>query len=214
MVHVCNDEETKAFLRFFCGQTHPTMSGPEHLQLDGKGGFLIRRERRIRYEDSEWISWVETKHPGTLLNNCGYEFWRKRYLSGRYDNNSTDKQKQVLERCALCPPDGRTTSPYDLSEWCLTVPVMPACNTSTELGAPLAHVLLFGVTEDVACTDSSMYEAHGNELAVEPYCRTLCAKCQVPICKTCSQGLNNYAKEFDVSTIPMALANDSVHGAR
>ena len=102
---------------------------------------------------------------------------------------------------------GEVKPEYAMSEWCINVPLRgdgvvsdPGC------------VQLFGVAEDVSCTCIAMQQTHEEQKTREPYCRTLCPGCRVPVCRECMIGLATYKASMRTSTVPMALANDNYYG--
>ena len=195
LTKVYNDESTKALVCFVCGEIHCTMRGPEPFEAESPGHAITA----ISYRNLAWFRYVESTFPGSLLNNCSYELWEKRYVTGHYAQAGDDDQHRVLEHTSPGPPN---THPPDrhLSEWCLRLQL----RTESE-----HEVRLFGVTEDVVCQRQSF---HMGESDQSPFCRKLCNSCQVPICERCRRGLTSYAAEADSGTIPMAIANDNYYG--
>ena len=49
-------------------------------------------------------SLIEARYPGSLLNNCSYELWEKRYVSGNYAQVGDEQQRQVMQRARADPP--------------------------------------------------------------------------------------------------------------
>ena len=101
------------------------------------------------------------------------------------------------------PTEGPNTNDIwnHISDWTLRVPVQDR------------HVVLFGCTEDVKCTNPTHEAQHEKELQTKPFhCRTLCTQCTVPICSLCSSGLHAFSARSTAGTIPMALANDNFYG--
>ena len=74
---VFNDEKVKALVCFVCGQIHTTVgsSVPEDCKDESSSGS----HGAIRYFGLAFLRWLESTCPGTLLNNCSYELWQKRY---------------------------------------------------------------------------------------------------------------------------------------
>ena len=122
LTQVYNDKEVKALVCFLCGEIHTTIHGPEPL----------KEELSIEYINRDWFRSVEARHPGSLLNNCSYELWEKRYMSGYYAQEGDEQQRQVLHRACPGPP-GRQPHARDLSEWCLCVQLVRG---SASLGSP------------------------------------------------------------------------------
>ena len=198
LAKVYNDETTKALVCFVCGEIHSTMRGPEPFEEESTGNA----ECSIEYISREWLRGIEAKHPGSLLNNCSYELWEKRYMSGHYAREGDEQQRQVLQRAR---PGSPSTQPPErhLAEWCLRV----------QLGRGDEHeVRLFGITEDVYCRSPAAAARHSEELRSNPFCRRLCVHCQVPMCTRCRVGLASYVADSGSGTIPMALANDNYYG--
>ena len=112
---------------------------------------------------------------GSLLNNCSYAPWQKRYL--------------VAEGGAPCPHEfaaprkvaAQRGNANPIADWALRVRRVH----------PQRDVVLFGGTEDVTCTGVEARKTHAKEHARGPwYCRKLCSQCQVPICQDCHHGMH------------------------
>ena len=73
--------------------------------------------------DLEWFRLIEARYPGSLLNNCSYELWEKRYISGHYAQEGDEQQRQVLKLARPGPP-AMTPHERHLSEWCLRVQLL------------------------------------------------------------------------------------------
>jgi hypothetical protein len=189
-----NDSSVQSIICFVCGQIHSSATGPEPFSANTETS--LRSVADIKYQDRKWWQRLEINQPGTLLNNCSYELWQKRYVGGHYDS---DGNKDGLER--RCPkPPGEGLPEYDVSEWCVNLP----------LGGASQSVLLFGVTEDVACNAKGL--GHEADNLCAPYCRKLCAECKIPVCYVCAEGLCKFDSKLGKSTIPMAVANDNYYG--
>ena len=206
-----NDDTVKAVCCFVCGQLHTTTKGPLPPEQYGPDGAASRAQPQhtVRFVNSAWLRDVERSHPGSLLNNCSYGLWRARYEEGRYDD--TDRQVAGAPHGSQCkwPKPCASAVEYDLGEWCLCLPL----GEVGELGgvSPSNSILLFGVTEDVACGSQCRQPPH-QERDGYPFCRVLCSHCQVPICSRCAHGLHQFTARSQQGTIPMALANDGYYG--
>ena len=198
LTKVYNDDTIKALVCFVCGEIHTTMRGPEPFEEDSLGSA----ESSIQYINREWLRVIEERYPGSLLNNCSYELWEQRYMSGHYAQEGDEQQRQVLQRARPGPP-GTQPPERHLAEWCLRVQLLRDSDH---------EVRLFGVTEDVCCRSSAAASQHTDEYRRSPFCRRLCAHCQVPVCTRCRVGLASYASDSESGTIPMALANDNYYG--
>jgi len=108
--------------------------------------------------------------------------------------------------------------------WSLTEPlVCPLSSCLSERGRHIScsalqlkmhgHVcILFGCTEDVECTQESK---HSKDYEKEPYMRTMCDCCHMPVCKDCWNKLQKHdggSTFFDGGTIPMSMSNDHFYG--
>ena len=187
-----------------CGCIHTTLPG--YQALDFAGGHNIRAANSgIAYMDADWFRKMEAEHPGTLLNNCSYDFWEKRYATGHYDGQSSDAQRSVLRSRA---PSRNTENLGDeraSSEWCLRLNLQ-------QHGVPDSTVTLFGITEDVTCPDGTTHHVHSEHMRGGIHRRELCDRCQVPVCATCRSGIASYKASADTGSVPMALANDNYYG--
>lgn len=204
-----NDTRTKCLVCFVCGEQRTTLTGFEHPNFEDEINHFSGR-REIEFFDTQYFNNVELRQPGSLLNNCSYALWYERYV--QQDVNTAAAMKS--SRCK-----GKRTGtvpllhqlPFDgpkepqtwnhISDWTLRVPLQRK------------HVVLFGCTEDVRCTNEARQSQHDKELSEKPFfCRTLCPHCKVPICFRCSTGLEAFKAESQTSTIPMSLANDNYYG--
>ena len=260
-----NDKEIKALVCFVCGEIHCTAAGPEHL-VEQRGEFVMdpdtgkpKTERRshIEYRSAKWFQQL---NPASLLNNCSFELWDKRYVNNAYEEKKTERKRQKqnenlrpasvdaqgegsvhgasnperqqdandLEEAASKPPDGEkpedkrrqnvfvktnrvpqapgpgVDEAYLKSEWCLRLPMLEDPKKRS--------VELFGCTEDVTCSACPSTQQHEKELTEEPFCRTLCPHCKVPVCTECRVSLCNFNENSKVSSVPKALANDNFYG--
>ncbi|MGB1651984.1 MAG: DUF6570 domain-containing protein, partial [Acidimicrobiales bacterium] len=74
--------------------------------------------------------------------------------------------------------------------------------------------VLFGCTEDIQCRKPRSAREH-KAVSVsmkDNQCRRMCAECNIPICRDCQVGLNNYEAGHATGSIPLALANDNYYG--
>ena len=99
------------------------------------------QHRGIDYATQALLESVEDKYPGTLLNNCSYELWQRRY------RNLT--------------PEGSTSDPRQL-----TSPLVQPLSECIDSGRHISHsavqffykkrvCALFGNREDICCTHES-----------------------------------------------------------
>ena len=197
------DSKVRALICFVCGQIHSTAAGPDCLD---RGTGEVRNGRRdIAYHNRNWLLKCEAECPGTLVNNCGYELWRKRYVATCHNENAPPGHPTPLSRVQPGSNDC-CGGAYDRSEWVVRLP------HDLHSGVPPGnHTDLFGVTEDICC--SSDPSLHANELKSAQRCRTLCEQCMVPICNTCKHGLTTYVgnTRYRKSTVPMSLSNDNFY---
>ena len=198
-----NDTKIKAIVCFVCGQIHSTMEGPSG--IDPATGAVVRPRSHISLQSRRWLQEVERNSPGTLLNNCSFELWRKRYMHGKFEEDTPAHERADI--FATRAPTGTTPgTAYSHSEWCVRLPL-----AAGEVGSDVA---LFGVTEDVRCNAPDQGARHrGDALGPLPHCRRLCEFCEVPICRECAHGLAKFDERAKpCSTVPMALANDHYYG--
>ena len=141
------------------------------------------------------------KVPRTLLNDCGYELWRRRYVdrsiqsSSRYPWSHTSIiDDRPLSSCT----ESRSRH---ASRW--TIWFHFASCTG----------VLFGCTEDISCSASD--GRHADDYESAPYCRKLCHDCEVPVCDDCWLKLQDHdakSKFHDGGSIPMSVSNDHYYG--
>ena len=181
-----NDETIACVSCFICGQLRTTCEGYPAVDLEKSVESTPFRQREIYFKGMKEIIAVERRSPGTLLNNCGYTLWRRRYKMP-----STEPVSQPLSAC------GKRRDQH-ISRWALRLPIFDrAC-------------VLFGCTEDVACSGG-----HAEEFEGEPFMRTLCSDCTVPFCNDCWLKLQDHMPDHpcrDGGTIPMSLCNDHHYG--
>ena len=75
-----NDETTKCLACFICGQLRTTCAGFPPVDLESSSNSLASGNVEVLYWKEVAFQDVEKKAPGTLLNNCGFHFWQKRYV--------------------------------------------------------------------------------------------------------------------------------------
>ena len=81
LVKTFNDETVRCHVCFICGEQRLCWQGPDNINpSDGQ----FRHHAEIEFKGRQWLADAEYKHPGTLLNNCSYEVWRRRYVDGSY----------------------------------------------------------------------------------------------------------------------------------
>ena len=73
-----NDETTQCLCCFICAQLRTTCKGYPVVDLEKMDVHSPAHEEIRYYSQSDFCS-VEKKCHGTLLNNCGYVLWNKRY---------------------------------------------------------------------------------------------------------------------------------------
>lgn len=76
---VYNDEDIAAVVCFTCGQIKTTLKGPEHVVFGQHGpSSQVKQRCEVEFVSRAWFNSVEHSSPGTLLNNCSFELWKKR----------------------------------------------------------------------------------------------------------------------------------------
>jgi len=142
--------------------------------------------RAIEEVGAGYFKLLEQEHPGSLFNNCSYALWYERYvqkdiLASEVPTGSKSFPKRsVIPLAQQLPAEGPQTKETwnHISDWTLRVPLQDR------------HVVLFGCTEDVKCTNPKHEAQHRKEIQTTPFhCRTLCPQYTVPVCSLCSSGL-------------------------
>ena len=143
---------------------------------------------------------MEYRHPGTLLNNCGFDLWQKRYVNRNLHGDATNPwqgQKLLSTPLSTCEENRER----HVSRWCV------------QFTLASRQGLLFGCTEDIR------YQAapgtHVADYEQPPFCRKLRSKCEMPVCSDCWRrlALHDAGSSYnDGGTIPMSISNDHYYG--
>ena len=72
------DANVKCLTCFCCAQKRTTLCGMAYVDF-ASNQETVRVRREIEYWTLRDLAKVEYDCPGTLLNNCGYALWAKRY---------------------------------------------------------------------------------------------------------------------------------------
>ena len=195
-----NDETIKCLACFVCGQLRTTCVGYPPVNLTSSSSTPAP----VRPEIEDWseaaLQEVERKYPGTLLNNCGFDLWKARYVDrfpkGRegYPWNGNEIVQEPLNTC-------KSNRERHVSRWAIVM------TFEGQTGR------LFGCTEDIRCQAGD--DRHAKDYDNSPFCRSLCSKCEVPLCRDCSKKLKYHKAECafrDGGTIPMSISNDHYWG--
>ena len=159
-----------------------------------------RLPTRIRYWKEADFQEVEKQLPGTLVNNCGFDLWQKRYVDRDLETSKAypwKGQKILSEPLSSCVENRER----HVSRWAFQF------SFQGRLGK------LLGCTEDIRCL--ACPEGHAVECETPPFCRKLCPQCEVPVCHDCSGKLRDHNAEssfLDGGTIPMSISNDHYYG--
>jgi len=206
--HVCeryNDSTVGCAACFICGQIRTTCTGYAHIDLDEQNPKKWRQtSSEFDWKTIGWFADLESKAPGTLLNNCSLELWRRRYSSSTANVSTDDTASQPWTYTGLI--DGKyscceaTQRERHISKWAACLPMHNHA------------LMLFGCTEDIRCTEEL---THKSDIETEPFVRRLCPQCNIPLCSACAHSLHkhdNASKYNDGGTIPMSLCNDHYYG--
>ena len=192
-----NDKTVLCGACLICGQIRTTCEGYPPIALESNDVTQDRVSKEFAWHSLEWLRHLEKNCPGTLLNNCSYELWRRRYFSDPSNATCWTYTGPVQGKWSCCPTFDRERH---ISKWATCLPMD-------------GHALmLFGCTEDIFCHDENN---HALDLETPPFVRRLCEKCQIPLCSSCILGLQKHdpdSKFLDGSTIPMSLCNDHYYG--
>ena len=91
-----NDSNMQCLSCFICGQLRTTCEGYASVNLDSQNLTESSSNAEIRYRSVQSFCNVENKHPGTLLNNCSYDLWCRRYNS--VSKKAVQKKNNVRHR--------------------------------------------------------------------------------------------------------------------
>ena len=83
-----NDATTKFLSCFAGGQLRTTCEGYPMVNLQLPVDEFERRETKIEYQPISWFTTLESQHPGTLINNCSFDLWRRRYVQNTKKNSN------------------------------------------------------------------------------------------------------------------------------
>ena len=191
------DTEIKCMACFMCGQLRTTSKGFGAIDLEKPASAAPVCLHEISLRDAAAFSNLERNRRGTLANNCSYNLWRRRYV----ENVRKAGLRNPLEAAQPESKPWSSTSEKEkhrhISEWAFKIRMKEH------------STILFGCTEDVSCSAPGMDIQHARELEKEPFVRTLCSHCSVPVCHDCWRKLEMY---IDAGTIPMSLSNDHYYG--
>ena len=190
-----NDDKVQCLACFICCQLRTTAEGFPAVDLETPATEAPVCQHEISMRSSSAFQQLERDRPGSLLNNCSYDLWRRRYVLHRRKGTtnpllSAEPVSAPLSACA--GEEGR-----HISEWAVEMP------------AGKGAVLLFGCTEDVLCGSHDHDDVKLQELEKAPYVRRMCPQCSIPVCHDCWSRLY---KHVDGGTIPMSLSNDHYYG--
>ena len=144
------DGSTQCLVCFVCGEQRTTLTGPEHPDFE-EVNLVPKQRRNIEYCSVAYFRSLERTHPHSLLNNCSYLLWRERYVAKDIREAEQaqrhGRQVKVAPLRDLQPQQGprHVNSWNHISEWTLRAEVQ------------CGHVVLFGCTEDVVCTDKTIH---------------------------------------------------------
>ena len=120
-----NDIDIQCLACFVCGQLRTTCAGYSSIHLDNP----VNSEQdcfntEIYWKSVQDLQKLEQTCPSTLLNNCSYQLWRKRYAR----NFGGDKPNPLSE-CQPCGGIYKKMSEDDrakhISEWAVQCPMLP-----------------------------------------------------------------------------------------
>ena len=180
---------------FVCGQLRTTCSSYPVVKLDEPVESSHEEKREIAVRYIAWFALIERECPGTLLNNCGYALWQRRYElnspkgDARFPWGNTGILRQPLSTVAV-------DKERHISQW------------AAQLTLQGRVLMLFGCTEDITCNCESN---HVDDLEKRPYVRRVCADCAIPVCLDCVSKMRRHAPDSvysDGGTVPMSLSND------
>ena len=132
-----NDERIKCVSCFICGQLRTTCEGYPFVDLTVPADRVGFSKKEIGYNKLENLVAIEMSHPGTLLNNCSYELWRRRYREQcvhsptSYPWELTGPLNQALSSCTH-------EADRHISRWAMRCPLLgKACML---FGLSLIHI--------------------------------------------------------------------------
>ena len=105
LVQRYNDETTECLACFICGQLRTTCAGYPPVVLESSSSSPSPANVEIRYWKEAVFQEVEKQFPGTLLNNCGFDLWQKRYVDRNVETSKAypwKGQKLLSEPLSTC----------------------------------------------------------------------------------------------------------------
>ena len=189
-----NDENIQCLACFVCGQLRTTCSGYPEIDLTRPVQSTKRCNVEIDWRSDSAFGELETCCPGTLLNNCSYNLWQRRYIDHqevRGKVNPLREAQPIVRKFSECT---EAEKGRHISEWALQVPVN------------LDVVTLFGCTEDICCEHAAK---HAEDFEVPPFTRRVCKGCRVPVCCDCWEKMQ---LDVERGSVPMSLGNDQYYG--
>ena len=162
-----SDDTIKCLACFICGQLRTTCAGYPPVNLNSTDPPTFANTE-IAYHKGYALRDVEAQHPGTLLNNCGFDLWQKRYVD------------QDEERSKTYPWRGKKLVSKPLSQ-CVDNRERHLSRWAVQLQIEGKSWKLFGCTEDIRCLASP--DRHAGDCEQTPFCRKLCRRCEVPVCR-------------------------------
>ena len=163
-----NDERIHCLACFVCAQLRTTCCGYVAIDLDRPVQAKKRYNAEIELRGKAAFEILEMQCPGTLLNNCSYNLWRKRYVVSQETRGRVNPLQKTQPWMGNISSTSGEEQERHISEWALQLAI--------------GHkdiVTLFGCTEDVECEDA---EAHKHDFRKPPFTGQLCKHCRVPAC--------------------------------
>ena len=116
---------------------------------------VLASRKKISCKTLDDLVSIERSHPGTLLSNCSYESWRRRYKQSCV--HSTTRDPWALTGPLEQPvSDCSEDLARHISRWAIRCPMFEkAC-------------LIFGCTEDITCQSASMHDGEYDKAVMSP----------------------------------------------
>ena len=102
LCHKYNDKCTQCLSCFVCCQLRTTCEGYPVVGLKKPATESHFCKREIEFKSVSAICAIERESPGTLLNNCSYELWRRRYNNSGLASRMQHPWEPLVKPLSLC----------------------------------------------------------------------------------------------------------------
>lgn len=101
-----NDDTIKCLACFVCAQLRTTVSGYPHIDLSEAVQNDKFCNTEVEWRGAGAFDKLEADRPGTLLNNCSYDLWQRRYVVNQEKQGCQNplQATQLMHRKRVRPP--------------------------------------------------------------------------------------------------------------